>query len=395
MLFYVIIKNMKHKSEELNKAKYHHPNYTFMALLGGLLVFGLTMLSSASAVMGWQKFGDSNYYLKHQFIYGVVIGLIAFWVMSKIDYHIWKKYAFPLIILSIVLLFMVLIPGIGYEFLGAKRWINLGGILFQPSELVKLTFLIYLALWLENRAKNEEGLAASFVPFLIMIAFLVFMIAGVQKDLGTTIVLGVIAVVIYFVAGAPWKHLTWMGLGGVAAFFLLIKIAPYRAARFTVFLNPELDPQGIGYHINQALLAIGSGGFFGLGLGHSRQKFNYLPEPAGDSIFAVISEELGFVFAVALVFLFLALMYQGFKIAQRAPDVYGKLIATGITTWFTFQAMVNMAAMLSLIPLTGIPLPFISYGSTSLVTLLTGCGILVNISRQTKYEPNFSKLRSK
>lgn len=377
-------RSSRRKSQAQHAPKLHPPNYNLLFILGTIIVFGLVMLSSASAVIAFEKFGDANYYLKHQLIYGVVIGMIAFWIMSRIDYHYWKQYAFPLIMVSIVLLFLVLVPGIGTEFLGAKRWINLGVVLFQPSELVKLTFLLYLAVWLEKRAEEIEDFSYSFLPFLIMIAFLVFMIAGVQKDLGTTIVLAIIAISIYFVAGAPWKHLSWLGIGGISLFFLLIKIAPYRAARLTVFLNPELDPQGIGYHINQSLLAIGSGGFFGLGLGHSRQKFNYLPEPAGDSIFAIISEELGFLFAALLIVLFLALMYQGFKIARNAPDMYGKLMAAGITAWITFQAMVNMAAMLSLIPLTGIPLPFISYGSTSLVTLLTACGILVNISRYAR-----------
>ncbi len=366
--------------------QYHDPNYKFILILGIILVFGLIMLSSAGAVLAFQKFGDSNYYLKHQLIYGVIVGLLLAWVFSKIDYHLWKRFAFPLIIVSIVLLFLVLVPGIGYEFLGAKRWINLGGLLFQPSELVKLTFLIYISVWLEKRQEKIDDPSYSFVPFMIMLGFLVFIIAGIQKDLGTMIVLAVIALTTYFVAGAPWKHLIWTGLGGAGLFFLLVKIAPYRAARLMVFLNPELDPQGVGYHINQALLAIGSGGFFGLGLGHSRQKFNYLPEPASDSIFAVIGEELGFIFSLALIVLFLALMFQGLKIARKAPDNYGKFLATGVIVWITFQALVNIAAMLSLIPLTGIPLPFISYGSTSLVTLLIACGILVNISRQTKFK---------
>ncbi|MFH1536698.1 MAG: putative lipid II flippase FtsW [Patescibacteria group bacterium] len=365
-------------------AAFHEPNYKIIAILGIILVFGLIMLSSASSVMGWQKFGDHNYFIKHQLLYGVFVGLIAFWVMSRIDYHYWKKYAFSIVIGSIILLFLVLIPGIGYEFLGAKRWISILGFPFQPSELIKLTFLIYLATWLEQRAKKMEDFSYSFMPFMIMIAFLVFMIAGIQKDLGTMIVITVISVTIYFVAGAPWKHLGIIGGGGLMLFFLLIKIAPYRAARLTVFLNPEMDPQGIGYHINQALLAIGSGGLFGLGLGHSRQKFNYLPEAAGDSIFAVIAEEAGFIFTVALVGLFFALGYQGIRIARAAPDPFGKLLATGIITWIMFQAFVNIMAMLGLLPLTGITLPFISYGSTSLVTLLAAMGLLVNISRQTK-----------
>lgn len=365
-------------------SRIHDPNYALMMNIGALLIFGLIVLASASSVMGFQKqLGDSYYYIKHQLIYGVFIGAIAFFVMSKIDYHYWKKYAFPIILISIILLFLVL-TGLGQNYLGAKRWINLGGLNFQPSELIKLTFLIYLAVWLENRAKKMEDFSYNFLPFIVMISFLVFMIAGVQKDLGTMIVIAVIALSVYFVAGAPWKHLIWMGMGGLGLFFLMVKIAPYRANRLMVFLNPELDPQGIGYHINQALLAIGSGGFFGLGLGHSRQKYNYLPEPAGDSIFAIIGEELGFIFALLLIVLFVSFLWQGIKVARQAPDSFGRLVAVGIVTWVTFQALVNIAAMLSLVPLTGIPLPFISYGSTSLVMLLGAMGLLINISKQTK-----------
>lgn len=370
---------------------WHEPDYTLIGVLGVLIVFGLIMLSSASSVQGFEKFGDPNYFVKHQILYGIFIGLPALWVMSRVDYHVWKKYAFPLMVTAIVLLVMVMIPGIGLELLGAKRWISIGGIIFQPSELVKIIFLIYLAVWLEARQKDIHDFSSGFMPFIIMVGFLVIMIAGVQRDLGTMVVIGVIAVAAYYVAGAPWKHLGIIVGLGIAGMLFFVKILPvfipsfsYRANRLTVFLNPELDPLGIGYHINQALLAIGSGGLLGQGLGQSRQKFNYLPEVTGDSIFAVIAEEMGFIITSGLVALFVWFMICGFRIAKQAPDTYGKVIATGITTWIIFQAAVNIMAMLSLVPLTGIPLPFISYGSTSLITLLASVGILINISRQTK-----------
>ena len=205
-----------------------------------------------------------------------------------------------------------------------------------------------------------------------------------QPDMGTMIIISVTALAVYFVAGAPFKHLLWLILGASGLFLILIKIAPYRAARLTVFLNPAIDPQGIGYHINQALLAIGSGGIFGLGLGHSRQKYLYLPEVTGDSIFAVIAEELGLVFALVLIALFLVLMYRGLKIAKAAPDMLGKLVASGIIAWISLQAFINIAAMVTLIPLTGIPLPFISYGSSALASSIIAIGVLTNISKQTK-----------
>lgn len=354
---------------------------TLLILMGVLVVFGFTMLSSASSVIGYQEQGDSYYFLKHQMLYGGLLGGVAFFVMSKIDYHYWRQYAFPIAVGTIILLLAVFIPGIGIELLGAKRWIAIGGFNFQPSEVVKLSFLIYLAAWLEKQGKEVHSTHYGFSPFMMMLGALVLLIAVAQRDLGTTIVIAVISIVVYFVAGAPWKHLGAIFLGGIVAFFALIKIAPYRAARLTVFLNPEIDPQGIGYHINQALLAVGSGGFFGLGLGRSRQKFNYLPEVITDSIYAVIAEEMGFIIAFGVILIFLAITVQAFRIARGAPDAFGKYIAVGVATWIGFQAFVNIGAMLSLLPLTGITLPFISYGSTSMIMLFAATGLLASVSR--------------
>ncbi len=383
---------MRRRISQTVSAHWHHPNYTLVGLLLITVVFGLIMLSSASSVAGFEKFDDSYYFVKRQLLYGVLLGLPALWALSRIDYHIWKKLAFPLIVINVIMLLLVVVPGVGVELLGARRWINLGGILFQPSELVKLTFLLYLGVWLEARQKNKaiHDVSTGFAPFMTMIGFLVLMIAGVQKDLGTMIIIAVIAIVAYYVAGAPWKHLGVIFASGVGVLLFLIKILPifitsfsYRAQRLTVFLNPDLDPLGVGFHINQALLAIGSGGLFGVGLGHSRQKFNYLPEVSTDSIFAVVAEEMGFIIALSLVALYIGIMWQGVQVAKHAPDYFGKIVATGIVTWITFQAVVNIMAMLSLLPLTGIPLPFVSYGSTSMATLLAAVGILINISRQT------------
>lgn len=373
-------------------AHWHLPNYTLLGLLLILLVFGLIMLSSASSVAGFEKFDDPYYFVKRQLLYGVMFGLPMMWILSRVDYHIWKRYAFPFIVINIILLALVIVPGVGVELLGARRWINFGGILFQPSELIKLTFLLYLGVWLEARQRDRaiHDVSTGFAPFMTMIGFLVLMIAGVQKDLGTMVVIAIIAVVAYYVAGAPWKHLGIIVASGIGVLLFLVKVLPlfipsfsYRANRLTVFLNPDLDPLGIGFHINQALLAIGSGGFFGLGLGHSRQKFNYLPEVSTDSIFAVVAEEMGFIIALSVVALYIGIMWQGIQVAKTAPDHFGKIVAAGIITWITFQATVNIMAMLSLLPLTGIPLPFISYGSTSMATLLAAVGILINISRQT------------
>lgn len=357
----------------------HRPDYVYLGLVAILIVFGLVMLSSAGAVLGFQRFGDSNYFLKKQSI-SVAIGLIAFAAGFLIDYRQWRKWAVPIMIGTVVLLFLVFIPGIGPSLLGARRWINIGPMLFQPSELAKLTFLLYLAAWFERRdhllGKVQEG----FIPFLITLGVVAGLVI-LQPDLGTTVIIVLMSVTIYFSAGGSLKYLLGLGAVGTALLALAVKLAPYRAQRFTVFLNPDIDPQGIGYHIRQAWLAIGSGGWFGLGLGHSRQKFNYLPEPAGDSIFAVTAEELGFVFVMLFIGLWLLLTLRGLRIARSAPDQFGRLVAIGITVWLGLQAFLNIGALSGLLPLTGIPLPFMSHGGSAMIVSMGAVGVMMNISR--------------
>jgi cell division protein FtsW len=363
--------------------KGHKPDYVLIVTVFALVIVGLIMLSSASAVLSYEKFGNNYYYFIHQLIYGALFGFFAFLITSRIDYHYWKKFAAFLLILTLVLLVMVFIPGLGFKHGGAHRWILIGGWTFQPAELAKLTFLLYLATWFDKRQKGVKDWHSGFLPFITILAIIGLLIV-LQPNIGTMSIIMLSAITVYFVAGANISHLALLGLGGFGLFLLLVKIAPYRMARLTVFLNPELDPQGIGYQINQALLAIGSGGLFGRGLGKSIQKYNYLPEAYGDSIFAIIAEELGFIRVLILIALFLILAIKGFLIAKRAPDLFGKLVATGVTSWISFQAFINIAAMVNLVPLTGIPLPFISYGGSALLFSLTAIGILTNISKQTK-----------
>lgn len=355
-------------------------DYTLVITILALIIVGLVVLSSASAVLSYERFGSNYYFFTHQLIYGVLFGVVAFFITSQVNYHYWKKLAAAMLVLTIFLLIVVFIPGVGLEHGGARRWIYIGSFTFQPTELAKLTFLLYLATWLDKRQKGIKDWKYGFVPFATILSLISFLII-LQPDVGTMSVIIVIAIAIYFVAGAKFSHLALLGSGGVAMFLMLIKIAPYRMARLTVFLNPEIDPQGIGYQINQALLAIGSGGLFGRGLGKSIQKYNYLPEASGDSIFAIIAEELGFIRILMLIALFMILAIRGFRVAKKAPDFYGKLIATGITSWICFQAFLNMAAISGLMPLTGIPLPFISYGGSALLFSLASMGILVNISK--------------
>lgn len=359
-----------------------HVDSLVLLVVLALVIIGLIALASASAVIGYQQYGDSAYFLKRQFL-SVLIGVLLFAVTYRIDYRLWRKFAFPFLIVSIVVLVAVFIPGIGLKLLGAQRWITIGPLTFQPAEVVKLTFLVYLARWLENRGRVIHDRAYGFWPFLMLVGAIVVLIMK-QPDVGTMAIIGIIALSSYWVAGAPFKDIALILLVAAGFVSFVIQTASYRVDRFLVFLNPQLDPQGIGYHINQALLAIGSGGLFGLGLGHSRQKFNYLPEAQGDSIFAVIAEELGFFIVLVLLALFATFMVRGYRIARRAPDDFGKVLAAGITTWLGFQALINIAALSGIIPLTGIPLPFISYGGTAIMSSFAAVGILVNISRSAR-----------
>jgi len=358
-------------------------DYILLGTVLLLCVFGLLMLTSAGSPLGFQKFGDSYHFVKQQLI-SFVIGITLLIVLSNINYKILKKYSVPFLVLSIVLLFLVFIPGIGASLLGGSRWISIGGIVFQPSELAKLAFFIYLAAWLESQ-KSKTGKIAkqSLYQFFILLVIVAGLIIA-QPDMGTMSVVALVAGVVLFSSGADLKYIFSLIGIGAALFVVLIKIAPYRLQRLTAFLNPNQDIRGAGYHVYQSLIAIGSGGLFGLGLGKSRQKFNYLPEAAGDSIFAVIAEELGFLICALLVCTFLFLFIRGIQIARHAPDEFGKLLVTGIISWIVLQAFLNIAALSSLIPLTGIPLPFISYGGSSLMITLAAVGIVLNVSKQTK-----------
>lgn len=346
-----------------------------------LVVFGLVMISSAGVAISQHRFNDGYYFFKHQLFYGVLPGLFLMYLVQKIDYHFWRRVAFLLFAINLFLLVLVFIPGVGLRFQGASRWITLGPFSFQPTEMLKLTMILYLAAWLESRKDLKRDLFEGFIPFLAILGIVSFLVIK-QPDMGTLGIVIIISVTMFFLSGAKTIHLISMAGIGILAFLVLVKIESYRMNRLLVFLHPEFDPRGIGYQINQALLAIGSGGIFGLGLGHSRQKFNYLPEPIGDSIFAIICEEIGFIGAIILILLFVFFALRGLKIAKNTPDMFGKLVAIGITSWVVFQALINISAITGLIPLTGVTLPFVSYGGTSTVFSLIGVGVLLNISKK-------------
>lgn len=361
-------------------------DWPLVGSLAALIVFGLIMLSSAGAAVGWQKFGDSYWHVKHQLLFGVLPGLLLFGIMSRVDYYRLRQLAAPLLFVSIGLLTLVFIPGIGAQWGTSHSWINFFGFSLQPSEVVKLTFLLYLAAWLASREdRHLKDLQGGFLPFLFVLGIIAVLMI-LQPDTGTMMIIVAMSLMVFFVAGGSIRHLLLLSGVGAVALWGLIKISPYRAARLTTFLHPELDPHGIGYHINQALLAVGSGGWFGRGYGHSRQKFAYLPEVTGDSIFAIIGEELGFIFSALVIVLFMYFVWRALKIAEKCRDPFGRLVVVGIISWFSIQAFFNIGAIIGVLPLTGVPLPFISYGGTSMMICLAAAGILANISRQVKLD---------
>lgn len=376
-----IIQNLR---QRLNKGG--KPDYVLMAVFGILIIFGLIVLFSASSIYSFKIYNNTYYVVIHQILVGLLPGLFLFFIFYKVDYRVWLRFNFLWFIFTILLLVSVFIPGLGTDLnKGVLSWVKVFGFSMQPSEIAKLTFLIFLAGWCYKKGRDKMAdFSYGFIPFIFYLASIAGLVI-LEPDLGTALVIVVMSILIFFTAGAKISHLGWLGLAGAAGFTVLALEKTYLVKRLLVFLNPNVDPQGIGYQLNQALLAIGSGGFFGRGYGNSQQKFAYLPEVHGDSIFAVIAEELGFVAVVLLVTLFLIIMYRGFRIARGAPDEYGRLIAVGIVGWFIFQAFLNIAVVSGLAPLTGIPLPFISAGGTALAISLGAAGLLLNVSKQEKY----------
>lgn len=345
-----------------------------------LLLGGFLILASASMVIAEKNFGSLMYYAVRQLLLGGVLGIAACFLASRISYRVWRKWSPALMFAAFALLALLFIPDISYSTGGATRWLKLNGISFQPSEFLKFAFIVYLASWLDARRKDAGTVSYGMIPFAIMLALVsVFLI--MQPDIGTLGVIALTALLLYFLGGGKMYQISALIAFGLAVLYFLVQLAPYRLNRILVFWNPSTDPQGIGYQINQALIAIGSGGFWGLGFGKGLQKYHYLPEPMGDSIFAIYAEEMGLIGACILIGAFLFFCTRGFMVAKKAPDQFGKLLAAGITASITLQAFINMAAISGLLPLTGIPLPFISYGGTSLAITLGSVGVLLNISR--------------
>jgi cell division protein FtsW len=369
-------------NDRLDQKYKRRADYLLAIAIFALVLFGLIAIYSVSKYYSLQITNNATdkFYLERQLMW-VVVGCIAWIVTQSVDYRFWQKNSRYMLAATIVLLIIPILIGSSSDS-SAVRWISIAGLNFQPAELAKLTLIIYLSGWFTKR--SEENSIAKSGPFFLVLMAIVSILMLVQKDLGTLAVIIGIAGAMYLMSGAPAIHmLIGGGLAGVLL-WLAIKIEPYRLARITAFINPEKDLLGSGYHIQNALIAIGSGGLWGLGFGQSKQKYLYLPEAHTDSIFAIISEELGFLRASIIILVIGFVAFRGFRIARLAPDTFSRLMAVGITTWLIWQSFINIAAMLSLIPLTGVPLPFISYGGSSLLILLAATGILLNISKYCK-----------
>ncbi len=330
------------------------------------------MVYDSAVVQAFKDHNDKYYYIKQQLIW-MVLGIGTLTFFSYFNYQNLRKLALPLLIVSILLLLAVNIPGLGTSAGGAHRWLRIGPLTIQPAEIIKLACIIFFATLFEKRVRTT--------PFLLLTGLVVGIVGILQRDLGSAGVYFLTMLTLYIYAGGPLKYFLYLLPVSVVGLFAFILMFGYRINRVKAVIDPFADPQGYTYHISQVLIAIGSGGLTGLGIGQSRQKFEYIPEVTTDSIFAIVGEELGLIGSLFLISLFVFLIYRGFKISERVNDPFGKLLAFGLITWIAVQALINIGAMVSLIPLTGVPLPFISYGGSALLANLMAVGILLNISK--------------
>ncbi len=364
----------------------HRPDYVLLGVVIALLAFGLVMVLSSSMVTAYNDYGTQFYYLGRQ-IFWTVLGLSAMGVAWRINYRRLGPLALWLLLGCIIALISVLL--FAEPINGAQRWLTIGSISIQPSELTKLGIIIYMAYWLATKEAQVKSLAYQFVPFVIIIATIVMLLLK-QPDLGSAFVIVATAVAIFFAAGMHLGQLLLFFTSGVVGLYAVITVSPYRMERFVTFLDPWGDPSDSSYHIGQVLTALGAGGVTGTGLGVGRGKFNYLPFPHTDSIFAVIGEELGLIGTCAVLLAFALLAYRGLQVAWESPDTFSRLLATGITCGIVFQALVSIGVTTSSLPYTGLTLPYISSGGSSLLVTLVSTGLLLNISRYTVSHEHYS-----
>jgi len=345
-------------------------------------IFGLIMIYSASNIWAEYKFNDPYKFVKNQGLF-LIIGLIMMNVISKIDYNIYLRKSNKILLGCVILLILVLIPGIGTVRNGSRSWFGIGSFGIQPSEFTKLALIIFTSKYLCNNERELKDIKKGVLPILIITLF-IFGLIMLQPDFGTGVIIVMSIIGLMFVSGVDFSFFIKIGMIGIVGIVGLISIAPYRLKRILSFLNPWQDPLGSGFQIIQSLYAIGPGGIFGQGFGKSFQKHFYLPEPQTDFIFSIISEEFGFMGIIIVSVLFLIIIYRGFNIAIRCNDKFGKYLAFGITFSLAFQTLLNLMVVVGLIPVTGVTLPFLSYGGSSLLITLCSMGILLNVSSYNK-----------
>jgi cell division protein FtsW len=359
------------------------PNYLLLAATVGVLnVVGAVMVLSASSVSSLTDYGSAWYFFQRQVAW-TAVAVAAFMITARVDYHAWRRWVRPLLVVSGVLLLAVLIPGIGVEVAGSRRWLGTGALRFQPTEIAKLTLLVFAADVVARRAKELHDWRRVLRPVLLVTTLLGLLVLR-EPDLDSTIVLMLIAFTVLIVGGVRLRHLAVVGSIAAVAGTLLALSEPYRRARMFAFLNPSSDASSGGYQISQSLIAVGSGGWTGVGLGAGRAKWLFLPNAHTDFIFAIIGEELGLLGCLLVVGLFVAFAVLGTRAALRAPDRFGTLLAAGVTAWVVGQAAINIGAVIGLLPVSGIPLPFVSFGGSALVFTMAAAGILGNVARQAR-----------
>jgi len=352
-------------------------NYTWFYMMPIFLsLIGFFFIFEASALRSFNEVGHSFFYVQRQFIW-FLGGVVIMFFLSVFDYHKLYYFAFFLMMGTIFLLMIVLIPNIGHVAGGARRWLDLGFFNVQPTEIAKFSTIVYLASWFIQKERKR------FFSFLFLLGTLMFLII-MQPNVGTAFLLFCISIIIYYLAGIETHYLLLLIPLSVGGFYFLINIAPYRMKRLMAFFNPDLDPLGITYHLNQILISLARGGLFGVGFSASKQKYLFLPEAHTDSIFAIIAEEIGFLGSVILIISLFIFLYKIYQVMVHAPDRYGQLLAAGIFAFFNLQILINLGGMVNLIPLTGTPLPFISYGGSNLLVSFALMGILINIYRKSK-----------
>lgn len=366
-----------------NKTQGKKVDKLFLTII--LLLTGIGLVFFISASLGVLAKSESKFYniLFTQLAVGLIGGMIALYITSRINYKVWRRYAFFFLLATLGLALLVFVPSLGLTHGGATRWVSLGFISFQPAEFLKIAFIIYFASWLSAVREKADSFKHGLLPFFILMGVIAIVLLK-QPDTKSLILMFVTGCAMYFMTGVSWKKILLIGGVSIAGFAILAFSTPYLRDRVKTFMNPDHDPRGSSYQLKQALIAVGSGGITGKGIGQSVQKFSYLPEPQGDSIFAVISEETGFVGALVVIILYAAFAMRGLRIAARAPDAFGRLLAVGLVIILTAQSFLNIASITGLFPLTGVPLVFMSQGGTSLLISLAAAGMILNISRFQK-----------